>query len=931
MQQTFVGRAEELETYQEFLKTDWPWMLVITGIGGIGKSRLLQHFGDQTPSSIVVVRLNFDEERLRTDSTSILYEIAKQTAQYCKGETVTAFTNCFEERHEELKTLEKQLEQVYTSVKLRESVPVAVSERAEREIYLQIREQITDALYDQLETFNLSQLVLMFDTYELLNDPWISETSQWLLNEYLPELRRYLQKQGCRCSTVIASRVVPQFETLYAKDIYYISLSMLREDGVRDYLVAQGMYDAALQRRVYELTKGHALLLTIMVTLWKEQGEQPLTAATSFTLEKKFNEKAAMEFVRERLYEYLETPFKELTRYGALLRSFDLPLLQAVFPELLAEPEVYEQFRRFIRYSYITPLGNYRYVFHELIRSVQCEYVRDNEDEHKKWILYHVRARNFLLIHAPYSPDYYYHALAADDTQKEAMAEWLKAIQDALNLSMRERVEALLQVVEDKTLKLTPLSQARRALQKGNFYYYYGDKQLSDALSCYKEALTLYQIAGNRLGEADVFQLIGRLEQFRKNTNEASKYYQKALELYEEVKDVRSQANAHKSIGDVQMFREDIDKTHSSLDIAQSSYEQALSLYEKVNELLGRANVYKAMGDIQQLRKNAGKALEHYNIALVLYKKVGDRLGEANALQAMGETIQSSNVVRFDDELNESLSKHAQALQIYREVQDRLGEANAFKAIGMVHFLRKDDIQAAFVSFQEALRLYQEVEDSLGEANVSKAIGDVLQFRDELPEAWLYYRLALTFYSQIGNRLGEADVLQAMGKVLQCNDEPMQALQYYEKALILYLELENRLGQADVQLVIGDVLQSHQNLVEAMKHYKQALLLYQETGFSLGEANCYMAEGRVAAEQEKYKDALALYNYAYIFYKVLQDEYSQARLLFYRSYLYEWIPDIPKALQDAKASFEIAQRLALPFVDLFQHHFDFLRRYTSYL
>ena len=70
-------------------------------------------------------------------------------------------------------------------------------------------------------------------------------------------------------------------------------------------------------------------------------------------LQEEFNERAWIDFIQERLDKRLQPPFRELTHYGALLRSFNLPLLQAVFPELLPEPEAFDRFQQFIGYPYI--------------------------------------------------------------------------------------------------------------------------------------------------------------------------------------------------------------------------------------------------------------------------------------------------------------------------------------------------------------------------------------------------------------------------------------------------------------------------------------------------------------------------------------------------------------------------------------------------
>jgi hypothetical protein len=64
------------------------------------------------------------------------------------------------------------------------------------------------------------------------------------------------------------------------------------------------------------------------------------------------------------------------------------------------------------------------------------------------------------------------------------------------------------------------------------------------------------------------------------------------------------------------------------------------------------------------------------------------------------------------------------------------------------------------------------------------------------------------------------------------------------------------------------------------------------------------------------------YENAYQLYQQILDNYSQARLLYYRSRIYTAMNERSLAIQDIEAALIIGQRLNLPFVDVFQQHFD---------
>jgi hypothetical protein len=142
-----------------------------------------------------------------------------------------------------------------------------------------------------------------------------------------------------------------------------------------------------------------------------------------------------------------------LTRYGVLLRHFNLPLLKAVFQEWLPEPEASSLFNQLIRYPHVESQGNFYYVFHKLLREILAGYIRVQEPE--KWRKYHKLALDFLILkdESPqpltYSPDSYYHLLAWDE--KEGASYW----NDIKTRASPEYIEALREVARDKTLQLT--------------------------------------------------------------------------------------------------------------------------------------------------------------------------------------------------------------------------------------------------------------------------------------------------------------------------------------------------------------------------------------------------------------------------------------------------------------------------------------------
>ena len=91
IQNPFVGRKREQQAYRQLLAQSSPWMLIITGDGGIGKSTLLRYLGENTPQDISVITLNFANEALRTHPLKILEELSWKLAADSDAHRVDAF------------------------------------------------------------------------------------------------------------------------------------------------------------------------------------------------------------------------------------------------------------------------------------------------------------------------------------------------------------------------------------------------------------------------------------------------------------------------------------------------------------------------------------------------------------------------------------------------------------------------------------------------------------------------------------------------------------------------------------------------------------------------------------------------------------------------------------------------------------------------
>lgn len=441
MRDLFVGREAECQAYQRLLTDESPWVMVVTGVGGCGKTWLLDYLAEQTPPDIWVAKPNnFFNESLRTDHLKVLDQLAYLVASHCDPQQVNAFKKALNNNRNRLIQRIQVIQNLivgdhassqWTSMSMNNLADAIEGARR------QVRELATAAFYAQMNTFDLKRLVIMLDACEWLSESEGQNVGQWILDVLLPELHTHMQQQGQHCSVVIASRMRPQLQVIDSHDITYYPLPILTSAEVNHYLEQKGMQDPKLRNRVYEMTYGHAGCVSIIGEIWQKRREQLLSIEE---LQETFYDQALESFVKEDILDdRLKSPFRELTRYGVLLRSFNLPLLQTVFQKLSPLLTI-DNFNQFIRYPYIKPSARQYYAFFELLRELQAQEIRVQEPE--EWKRYHQLAKDYFIQEPSKLTEWYYHALACNEEEAKQKAQ----TSGDLNV--------LKEAARDKTLKL---------------------------------------------------------------------------------------------------------------------------------------------------------------------------------------------------------------------------------------------------------------------------------------------------------------------------------------------------------------------------------------------------------------------------------------------------------------------------------------------
>jgi tetratricopeptide (TPR) repeat protein len=356
--------------------------------------------------------------------------------------------------------------------------------------------------------------------------------------------------------------------------------------------------------------------------------------------------------------------------------------------------------------------------------------------------------------------------------------------------------------------------------------------RLKEGEEAYTQALGLYRQVDGRLGEANTLKAQGDLYVRTARLKKGEEAYTQALGLYRQVEERPGEANTLRALGELYVRT-------ARLNEAEEAYTQALGLYRQVEERLGEANTLRAQGDLDVRTARLKEAEEAYTQALGLYRRVEDRFGEANTLRAMGDLY-----VRLG-RLKEGEEAYTQALGLYREVEDQLGEANTLRALGVL-YVRTARLKAAEEVYSQALGLYREVEERLGEANTLRALGELCVRTDRLKEGEEAYNQALGLHREVEDQLGEANTLKAQGDLYVRTDRLKEGEEAYTQALRLCQQLEDQLGEANTLNSLGLLEQVRRSTTQAYRYHLQALSIVRQVHSRLAEAGTSRYLGRTA-------------------------------------------------------------------------------------
>jgi tetratricopeptide (TPR) repeat protein len=219
-----------------------------------------------------------------------------------------------------------------------------------------------------------------------------------------------------------------------------------------------------------------------------------------------------------------------------------------------------------------------------------------------------------------------------------------------------------------------------------------------DLLERDKEAFASHN---DLLGEANVLNLIGFVEERNGRFEEAVEIHMRALALFREVGDLLGIGD---SLNDVGVALGRLGRGAEAME----SHEEALRVRQGNNARVSNSN--SNLG-VLLARKSPEKAREHFTTAAKLARSEGDTRG-------LGKIVNNSAVLDIEmassaDDLERVYQQFELSLALRDASRDQRGNAKTRNNLGIVQSLR-GNLEGAQVYFGEAAALAGNVEDNVG-------------------------------------------------------------------------------------------------------------------------------------------------------------------------------------------------------------------------
>lgn len=796
-------------------------LLVIHGMGGVGKSTLLKMYrlscyrncipvalvDAEVPISSIDVLVNWSDDLSRMGIK--LQTFGRMLKRY--RDLQSKVDEKSKKANETIRTAAEKMSKaaVKTVVEMAASTipvigPVAAAlggkgaeaavdwlrgflKKPDLEFYLDPQEQLNkNFMVDLNRTAKHHRIVLILDTYEQMVtlDNWLRELTQRLPENVL---------------LVIAGRTIPSWDRNWPGWMGQAKIVALKEMTSDEQHTLVNRYYAYISgskpdpkqvKAILEFSRGLPIAATTVVQLWVKYGVEDFHTVKS---------QVVADLV-DRLLEGVPTEIRPAFETAAVLRYFNADSLQA----LIDSCEIDELYSELKRWPFITPRKNC-FAMHDTMREMINEALSIRSPLrfralHERAVLYYGTRRIEITGSEKESAtlEMLYHQLHHDENKGAFLLE--KLFEEADRLWKKDLQQKLLKEASQYDFKEAKNLYLQQYLQTQMM------KDWAERERIYKELLSKDI---NDTIRPTVLRSLSEALSFQGKSEEASEYLQRALEICERLGDPIVTA----------WIRLDLSWRIKDLNESLNHTILALKAFREVGNEYGIAMGEFEMGYIYINRWQANEARQAFTRSMTLQEGLGNLHSAAMAMERIGQTY------LIEGDFLQAIASKEKALMIFEDLQDEWSVAWTLDELATCYSWT-GQWELALASIDRARIIFAEWNDHRETACVVRK-GEIYRKQGRLELAMEMYKHAL--YSMPRHNVwATQEIYAGMGYIHLMHGEFDDALTNYQQVIIEFRE-EGKEFEADLvgNVYLGNLYLVQGRFIDALNYFALALKVAQ--------------------------------------------------------------------------------------------------------
>ena len=375
-----------------------------------------------------------------------------------------------------------------------------------------------------------------------------------------------------------------------------------------------------------------------------------------------------------------------------------------------------------------------------------------------------------------------------------------------------------------------------QATQLGNLGICY--KTLGDvpgAIDFHQRAFAIDEKLGHLQGQANHLGNLGTCYMQIGDIPKAIDFHQRSLAIDEKLGHLQGQAKALCSLGNCYQELGDIPK-------AIDFHERSFAIDEKLGHLQGQARGFGNFGNCYMRLGDIPKAVEFHSRSLVIDEKLGHLQGQAIALGNLGSCYQQLG------EIPKAIDFHERSVALAEKVGHLGGQVRNLRNLGLC-YATLGDIPKAIEFHERSLAIDEKRGYLQGQVRHLDDLGVCYMKLGDIPRAIDVFERSLAILGELGLHEGPA-LLCNLGKCYQELGDIPKAIDLLKRALAIYEKLDRPEGQANPLAILGLIAAEHGSPKEARGYLSRAIELFLRMGLPDDDPRVAMASDVLVAAQE---------------------------------------------------------------------------------